>query len=360
MTSAEPAICPTLAGIGRVEDVCFSPDGRRLALAAFARHRIVLCDLEPAPGQDGAPRVVRMRELWADSLKLPHGVHFVDERTLVVANIGGTCALYVLPEGEGTELAEQTALPHAEPGCVRLAGRGTADAALLVCGSRNHALVRYPLQAGNSPGAPQTLLHRWLDLPDGVALSRDRQWLALSNHGAHSVLLYRYAQCGTEVDPVGLLRGVRYPHGLVFSADGRHLFVADAGAPFLRIYAADAEGDWTGVRHPVRSLRVIDERTFAAGHSVPQEGGCKGVDLHPDGRWLALAAVLQPLLLLDVQQLLAEGPAAAPPAHQDVPYELHVLAQQERRRLRTLADSWSWRITAPLRRIRRWFRLGAD
>jgi hypothetical protein len=59
-----------------------------------------------------------------------------------------------------------------------------------------------------------------------------RRWFAVSNHETHSVLLYQQGPSLTaDSEPDGILRCVTYPHGLRFSADGYHLFVADAGAP---------------------------------------------------------------------------------------------------------------------------------
>ncbi len=40
-----------IARLGRTEDLAFSPDGRRLAIAGFARNRILVIDVElPADG----------------------------------------------------------------------------------------------------------------------------------------------------------------------------------------------------------------------------------------------------------------------------------------------------------------------
>ena len=75
-----------------------------------------------------------------------------------------------------------------------------------------------------------------------------------------------------------MLRCVYYPHGLCFSADGRYLFVADAGAPYIHIYEQDRD-EWRGVRHPVASVRVMDEAVFRRGSSGPGLGGPKGVDI---------------------------------------------------------------------------------
>ena len=44
----------------------------------------------------------------------------------------------------------------------------------------------------------EVLLAAGLDIPDGVSVSRDRRWLAVSNHNSHSVLLFR---CSPDLAP---------------------------------------------------------------------------------------------------------------------------------------------------------------
>ncbi len=99
--------------------------------------------------------------------------------------------------------------------------------------------------AGCSIVKSDILIRKWLYLPDGCA-SRDGRWIAVSNHNTHGVLLYdRSVSLNEDSSPVGVLRGVSFPHGMRFSADGRHLFLADAGAPFVHVYAYDGQG-WHG------------------------------------------------------------------------------------------------------------------
>ncbi len=43
--SGPPMVLSALEGLGRTEDVRFSPDNRRLAIAGFGRHRVFLLDL---------------------------------------------------------------------------------------------------------------------------------------------------------------------------------------------------------------------------------------------------------------------------------------------------------------------------
>ena len=122
------------------------------------------------------------------------------------------------------------------------------------------------------------VLRRWLDLPDGLALSSDGRWLAVSNHNTHDVLVFERTGLHANSDPVGVLRGVGYPHGLRFVLDDRLLLVADAGAPYVDVF--ERAGDtWATASYPMTSIRVMDDETFAKGHRNPREGGPKGLDL---------------------------------------------------------------------------------
>ena len=98
-----------------------------------------------------------------------------------------------------------------------------------------------------------------------------------------------------------------YPHGLRFTEDGRHLVVADAGAPCIHVFAARG-GDWSGVHDPIATLEVMDDETFQRGRYNPQEGGPKGLDIDRTSRLLAVTSEHQPLALFDARQVLTTAP----------------------------------------------------
>src|SRR5512145_1824787 len=82
---APEAVLAALRTLGRTEDLRFSPSGRRLAIACYTSARIAELDLG-----DAGPRVaVTAIELVdSEALREPHGIDFVDEDTLAVANRG--------------------------------------------------------------------------------------------------------------------------------------------------------------------------------------------------------------------------------------------------------------------------------
>ena len=160
-----------------------------------------------------------------------------------------------------------------------------------------------------------------------------------------------------------------YPHGLRFTPDERALLVANSGAPFIHLFRSD-DGDWAGDRQPDASVPAMDDTTFQRGHRNPLEGGPKGLAMTPDGRVLAVTCEEQPLAFFDLRALAGEAGA---PRHDARPEDergravlLRYLAaarpgveaatrgirHASDLEMRKLLESRSWRVTAPLRRIR--------
>jgi DNA-binding beta-propeller fold protein YncE len=344
--------------------VRFSPDNRRLAVAAFNNHRIALFDIE-ITGSAAAKQVALTGaiELSSPSFHYPHGVDFVDDETLVVASRFADVAILKLPPpgspGRTQELraAERFGAGEASllksPGSVSVIRRGASQTELLICNNAGHSVTRHVLDRGGTCTIRrgEILLQKWLNLPDGVAASHDGSWIAVSNHNTHNVLLYdntRPLHAGSLPD--GALRCVHYPHGLRFAADGRHILVADAGAPFIHVYAQEGQG-WGGVRNPAASIRIMDDARFVRGRSNPQEGGPKGIDIDRGGSVLVATSEHQPLAFFDLPALLACAPAS--PQVLDVRYELGILEHADRLRARLhQAEDRAARAEARLARAR--------
>jgi DNA-binding beta-propeller fold protein YncE len=329
-----------ISSLGRTEDVRFSPDNRRLAIAAFNQARIALFDVEIATSA-GTPEVSLTGglEISSSCLRYPHGLDFLDDGTLVVASRQGDVAIFKLPSMQygAVDLAPIQVLRAAtgatpgSPGSVAAVAGDEERCDLLICSNSRHNVTRHLV---DRPGYAMTdegvLLQRWLNLPDSIGVSDDHRWIAISNHNTHNVLLYDWSKrLDAASKPDGVLRGLYFPHGLRFTADGRHLLVADAGAPLVHVYARGGEG-WHGTRYPARSVRVMDDGLYLRGRVDPQEGGPKGIDLDRGMNVLVATSEHQPLLFLDLPALLRDLPAAVPA--ENVEYEFGILQQAERLR----------------------------
>ena len=358
--SAPPGVRDAVDSIARTEDVRFSPNNRRLAVAAFNLNRIVVFDIEITEAASGpAVALTGVVEISSADLHRPHGVDFVDDDTLIVANRSGDACVFTLPAGDPRGRICQLSPVHvmrvadfhllASPGsvCVESGNRSLNE--ILICNNSGNTVTRHVLDRSSGYAVDQgrVLVQKWLDIPDGVSVSRDRRWMAVSNHNTHTVLLYENPEAlRPDAHPDGLLRGVHCPHGLRFSADGRHIFVADAGAPYLHVYASDGQG-WRGVRSPITSFRVMDEAQFLRGRHNRQEGGPKGLDIDNGMNVLVVTSECQPLAFFDPSAILAAArqPRGADHGRQalQMRYELAIVGRSRK------VARWAESITAEAR-----------
>jgi DNA-binding beta-propeller fold protein YncE len=190
---------------------------------------------------------------------------------------------------------------------VRVVGGDRATNEVLICNNSGNTVTRHVLDRtrGYSIDQGGVVVEKWLDIPDGVSVSCDRRWMAVSNHNTHNVLLYENpASLTAEANPDGILRGIDCPHGLRFSSDGSRIFVADAGAPYIHVYASDDDRSWRGVRGPITSFRVMDQTRFLRGRHNPQEGGPKGLDIDNAMNVVVVTSEYQPLAFFDPSAIL--------------------------------------------------------
>ncbi len=247
-------------------------------------------------------------ELISPAISRIHGLDFIDEHTLAVANRDGLVAIVPIPRGalrgRRCEVAPiryirgSRLIPVRTPGSVAAVPRSKGRVELLVCNNYRRRLTRHLLTAGGDFRVRRNLvpLQRGLNIPDGVAVSPDGRWIAVSSHRHHDVKLYdAQGWLNRWTRPAGVLRNANYPHGLRFTPNGRHVLVADAGSPHVFVY--ESEGDWRGTREPARAVAVLDAETFTRGHSNPAEGGPKGLDIDRGGRVVAVTCQELPLAL---------------------------------------------------------------
>lgn len=323
--SAPTDVLEMIAGFRRTEDVRFSPDGRRVVVAAFARDCLFVLDVDVSrAAEERIIHVSGCQAVLCRGLREPHGVDFVDAEHVAVANRKGRVTLLKLPSAiTGTARQEVSALRRIHggffsavrsPGSIAVSEAGDGQRMLLVCNNYRHHVTEHRIDAAPpfTPRAHRMLLKHGLAVPDGVALSHDGSRIAISNHNTQEVLLFdRTAPLDADAAPVAHLRGLAYPHGLRFTHDDTLLLVADAGAPKVCIFVR-GEG-WTGTRMPERCVRVMDEATFRAGRYNPQEGGPKGMDISLDDQVIVLTSEYQPLTFLSLPRLLGAWPDGQPP-----------------------------------------------
>jgi hypothetical protein len=375
-----------LARLGRTEDVRFSPNKRRLAVVGFAANKIAVFDIRTKTSR-GKPEInlPTAIELLSPDLALPHGLDFIDDDRIIVANRSGRATIFELPAAGGA-VAHQlspSAIIFGEllstPGSIAVAQVSSDRCRILICNNSTHTVTEHGADLnGKCSGDGTILLRKWLGVPDGISLSSSGR-IAISNHDTHEVFVYEPGrQLDEHSDPDGIMRGIFYPHGVRFTRDDAFLLVADAGAPYVRVYAS--EGGFRGVRSPRFSLRVLSDEDFLLGRHNPQEGGPKGIDIDEAAGLLVTTGEMQPLAFFDLAALLERAgekpPQTGAQSAAEVKFELelqHACSQalrrgEERARqaelraaeaegraaaaealIEYVVHSKSWRVTSPLR-----------
>lgn len=312
--SASEQAQAAIVRLGRTEDVAFSPDNSSLAIVGHFTNRILILaiatrlDREEVVADD-------FLEITSKAFNLPHGIAWLDQRTLIVANRAGEAPLISLP-ASWPDSRHVAAVPIRAlkanvadllnaPGSVAVRRLGHDLHEVLLCNNNANNVTRHVLdgRAAFQRLSSEILVTDGLDVPDSVACSANGSWIAVSNHYANCVFIYHNdGRLGPQSKPDGILRGVNYPHGVRFSSDGQFLLVANAGAPFVHIYRSD--GDWSGERLPIHDLQVFDDEAFRRGNINPEEGGPKGLALSNDNAVLVASCEEEPIEFFDVRELL--------------------------------------------------------
>lgn len=370
--AATPQAQAAIAALGRTEDVHWSPDGRHIAIAAFARNEVLVLTVEQHEGI----RVSAPRWIACPRFESPHGVFWMDGDRLIVANrLGGVTAVAVPEASLAGERIDVAPLAFIASGCLQVRTPGSVCSVplgggvyeLLVCNNYAHCVTSHLVDArkGLSILSGAVLLEAGLGVPDGVAVSPDRGWIAISNHEHHSVFVYRNTpELNPDAAPEAVLEGLAYPHGLRFTPDGSALLVADAGRPEVYCFRRSS-AVWSSRRSADRVLRVLDDADFRAGQYNPQEGGPKGIALSPDGAVLAISCQQRALDFFDAS-VLQVGTTATCSAPDDAEFLRSLVLRQlppafeAAERLQMIQRSHTWRWTHWLyeleQSLRRWRR----
>jgi DNA-binding beta-propeller fold protein YncE len=313
--TASDDVRAALANIGRTEDVAFSPDERRLAIAGYTKGTCLVFDIDL--DLVGGRRKIALSNPLAftsPNLDKPHGLSFLDSRTLVVADRAAekVSVFSIPPRGRATNGAsgkmegDAVILDLTQPSSVAVAARGLGRYDVLVCSNNGNSVSCHRLVGGARPRIKRSevLVSSTLNLPDGVAISSSRRWIAVSNHNTRTVQMFRNSPAlKPHSPPDGVLYATGCPHGVRFTSDGAFVLVADAGGPFVRVYRTENE-DWRGVRRPVATTRVMTEEVFRPGHYNRDVGGPKGIAIDRGMNFLAATCDTQPLAFFDLPSVL--------------------------------------------------------
>lgn len=324
---ASEAVKAAIEGLGRTEEATFSPNGRWLAIAGFTLNRINFFSINvTGAGRTRKVAIPGSVILHSKALRSPHGIAFIDNEHMLVSNRDGKVQVFRIPEdalqSEEIHLRPVRTLQSGfrvkvkSPGSVECYELGDGRFRVLVCNNYIHTITSH---TGTMPRKVAggirkltrirnegILLEKGLSVPDGVCVSPDRQWLAVSVHTRGNVHLYRLDQpLDRNTPPAIILEGVVCPHGLQFSADGKILYAADAATPYLHLFCRPGD-TWVSLPIPDKSIRIMSEEQFMKGRLNVEEGGLKGLDVLHRENILVVTSQFHPLAFYDldtVQQL---------------------------------------------------------
>ncbi|MFK7977888.1 MAG: YncE family protein, partial [Halioglobus sp.] len=194
-------------------------------------------------------------------------------------------------------LAESKQTKIQNPGSVDIYRHEDGAYRMLVCNNHLHTVTSHTLKGAEdiSVSGHRVLVRKKLIIPDGLTVSPDKQWIAVSNHVTGELIVYRNTlRVNRFSAPVAVLGGIVCPHGVRFSSDGRRLIVADAASAYLHLFERDGEA-WHSQSAPTKSVRLLSKSQFEEGRTNPEEGGVKGLDMTRDGKLLVTTCELDTL-----------------------------------------------------------------
>ena len=137
--SAPQHVRDVISSLGRTEDVRFSPNNRRLAVAEFFKNKVAIFDISiTTSGNSKHITLTSAHEISSSHLKLPHGLDFIDDEKIIVANRGGHPCIFdlssdTLGSTEMTPLAVIRSDKIAIPGSVRVVKKRQGLYEALIC-----------------------------------------------------------------------------------------------------------------------------------------------------------------------------------------------------------------------------------
>ena len=283
----------------RFEGLAFSTAGDILGVATSDTNTVFLFRRKPDGSFEDAP-------YWsingpASGLNYPHDLSFSlsgDTELLAVAQRAGSIAIYEknrANDNYGTDPAFEIRGPKT--------GLNYTDGVAFVppdndylaaCNLKTSRIIFYRKALGSSIGfnlEPVFELKHGVFRPDGLAFSQCGTWLAVANHGNHTVSIYQRRKpilsrlkftYGPR--PVTIIKdpGFRYPHSVAFTPETNHLVVTNAGANYFSVYRPKrrfSKMRWS--QSPVLQKIIGPDNIFQEVNARNKmEGGPKGVAIH--------------------------------------------------------------------------------
>ncbi|HEV7701733.1 MAG TPA: hypothetical protein VGO43_15990 [Pyrinomonadaceae bacterium] len=284
----------------RFEGVAFSPSGDVLAVVASDADTVLLFKrMENGRFEDAPFSFITGA---ASGINYPHDASFSDlgdSQLLAVAQRRGAISIFERPKPEPhfrrkpafEILGAEARLSHSDA----VAFIPSDNAQLAVCNLTNNTVSFYrrtsssPIRFGLEPVF--VLEHDSLCGPDGLTFSSCGRWLAIANHGDHTVSIFQRSSDSKdghalryEPEPVSVIAhpSLRHPHSVVFTPRTHHLVITSAGTNYFSVHEPTGPPHarvWSNA--PVIQETVGSESIFREMNAQNKmEGGPKGIAIH--------------------------------------------------------------------------------
>ncbi len=315
---ASSEIQDVIDSLGRTEDIKFSPDEKYLGLTEFLTDKIFIFEISRKNGSDSEIELLSCVQIISQDLAAPHGFDFIGSQHFIVANRNGGVVIFKIPTGvSGYQEIKQAPVKFVfgkvffgrifTPGSVAVYQIKQDHYRILVCNNNVDTIVGFDITIKSdvdiSVKNKGVIIKKGLNLPDGISVSDSKKWVAVSNHNENTVLVYPLSPLLNRfTSPAAVLTGIAYPHGLRFSHDDKHLFVADAGSQYIHVYERK-DGNWQSGSGPTKSLKMVTKKNFLK-KPTGEEGGIKGLDITLDNKMLVTTAEYQVLKFYSIDELM--------------------------------------------------------
>jgi 6-phosphogluconolactonase (cycloisomerase 2 family) len=318
----------------RTEDIKFSPSGRRLVIVATEGCILVFkVNLKARPIE-----VVFEQEIRSTRLLVPHGIDFITEDIVVVANRDADLAFYSIPP-PSTKL-QHRAMPqfldplnefqsekfgrtgfrrelrgrplYCGPGSVRIFN----NILYVCCNFKNTVSAhKYSIEKKSIHVQGDTLImHDGLEVIDGLAFSKDGQYLAVSDHDHNRIVVSRRIENISDATDLPMSfeyscslrdKDMHYPHGLCFDFDGQRIFAGDAGGRLIHVF--ETSYGWSkDMSSSIEKPYGVDQSAFLKSRAIVDEsvrnleGGAKGLDIDQSTNILVVTTRHQVLRFFEI------------------------------------------------------------
>ena len=283
----------------RFEGIAFSPSGNIIGIATSDTNTIFLFRRKP----DGRFEERSYSTINGPGSKLnyPHDLSFAlsgGTELLAVAQRGGSICIY-----EKDKTTDEYRTDPVFEICGPEARLNYSDGVAFVppnnkylaaCNLKTSRITFYRKISGAPIGfqlKPVFELKRGLYEPDGLGFSPCGNWLAVANHGNHTVSVYRRREGIFSKQkikygprPVTVIEdpGLRHPHSVAFTPKTNHLVVTNAGANYFSVYQPEGCGTEMQWSQSTVLQQIIgpDEIFREVNARNKMEGGPKGVAIH--------------------------------------------------------------------------------